>query len=481
MGNNELIASYVQKSIQSARAVMEAKVTDRSGRPLPTRLAFYRLQTLVKRFIDTGAREQRWYLMPGLRGTGKSTLLGQVYLYLVNDLKVDPIDILYLSIDDVAGQLNCGLSEVLTAYESLIGESFETTKSKKFLLIDEAHFDPKWSGAMKSVYERTPNVFILATGSSAVALQPGKYIGADVARRAQTERLDPLRFNEYGLLKSGVAPADGLSDKIFSALFASATAKDVFEALSVLQRDVASYWTHFNDLDIQNYLDNGSFPYTLGQKKEESYAKIIATMSLVYSNDLSAGGKFTQETIQKFPRLVTLLASFEDVTKQTLADALPANHVTIADMIDALEKCQIVNVVPTFGGTKVILNRAPRYAFTATSVKAAYLWNIGKFAGGPDQYGKLLEDAVVQYLDVDPEHRLVDVARREGDGEADFILTSNDRKHIACEVGFGVKNKERVTKTMATISCKYGLVVAENQLALDGDTVFVPKRMFLMM
>jgi hypothetical protein len=73
----------------------------------------------------------------------------------------------------------------------------------------------------------------------------------------------------------------------------------------------------------------------------------------------------------------------------------------------------------------------------------------------------------------------VAVSRREGQGEADFIVTRPDRSRLACEIGYGRKSADQTRTTMSSVQCSYGLVIAENDLAIEGDVVFVPKRFFL--
>lgn len=470
--------SYVQKSLQTARAIMTSRTKDANNEVFYKRFAFFRLKKLVDSFINEGKRDQRWVIMPGLRGTGKSTLLGQIYLYLIESLKIDQVDILYVSIDDVTDQLGCGIKDILESYETFTAERFETTSKLRFLLIDEAHFDDKWARVLKELYERAPNVFVIVTGSSALALQSDPHIGADIARRVQIEKLDPLRFTEYTLLKKRIKPP-GLGSEIASALFNSRTASEVHQRLNAIQSEVATYWSKIDVGDDEKYLTHGSFPYSLGLEKEEAYNRIVRVTKEVFRRDITAykGKQFDLSTIKKFPQLVTLLSAWEDVSIEKLRQALDIkSKETVTDMVEALKRAQIIHAIPAHGGTRVRVTRPPRYTFSATSIKTAFLWSIGQFVGSPDQYGKLLEELFVQFFDVDVPRRLVDMYRIEGSGECDFMLVSGDNKKIACEIGYGHKTTTQLKKTMGDIECKYGILISDDELAVFGDVVIVPKR-----
>ena len=72
-------------------------------------------------------------------------------------------DMLYLSLDDLQLRLGASLNDALTAYERIIGTAFESLRKDVYIFIDEAHFDPSWPLAIKSLHDRTENVFVMVT------------------------------------------------------------------------------------------------------------------------------------------------------------------------------------------------------------------------------------------------------------------------------------------------------------------------------
>ncbi|MDR0912181.1 MAG: AAA family ATPase, partial [Methanobrevibacter sp.] len=57
------------------------------------RSEYYKIKNYLDDFIEDKHVEDRFIVMPGLRGLGKTTILFQLYNYLVNekDIKIDSI------------------------------------------------------------------------------------------------------------------------------------------------------------------------------------------------------------------------------------------------------------------------------------------------------------------------------------------------------------------------------------------------------
>ena len=65
-------------------------------------------------------------------------------------------------------------------------------------------------------------------------------------------------------------------------------------------------------------------------------------------------------------------------------------------------------------------------------------------------------------------------------GGADFVLSLPERR-IAIEVGYGKKPTGQAESTLKKIGGKYGLVVCNSELAIEGQVVKVPLEYFLLM
>ena len=81
--------------------------------------------------------------------------------------------------------------------ESYHNTTIRRLDKKIFLLIDESQYDKNWALSGKLIYDKTKNIFMIFTGSSALNLE----YDADSARRLIKENITPLNYNQHLKLK----------------------------------------------------------------------------------------------------------------------------------------------------------------------------------------------------------------------------------------------------------------------------------------
>ena len=192
---NQELNKYIQTQLSQNPFRLRTYVQDQRDQKYLTRNIYIKIKKYIDDFL-AGKQEIRMVAVPGLRGVGKTTLLAQIFFYLYPRSSEN---ILYLSVDELVNILESDLYSALEEYEKILGNVFERSNKKIFILIDEIHYDKKWPGLLKSIFDRSKNVFILCAGSSALSLETKS---ADIARRVVFEKLCPMDFTEYLLLKS---------------------------------------------------------------------------------------------------------------------------------------------------------------------------------------------------------------------------------------------------------------------------------------
>ena len=473
------LETYIKRAISLAPDRLRHYIVDVRGKPLFYRCIFYRIQKLLNDFLSKRS-ENRWILLPGLRGTGKTTLLAQTYFYLLNK-GISQTDIVYVSLDEVTKILGANLNDVISVYEALIGENLESIDRNIFLLVDEVHYDKSWAIALKSVFDRTKNVFIIATGSSSLSLQTS----SDVARRAQVERVFPLTFSEYVMLKYRQKPVRSLRERIENAIFFSKDAAEVFARLKKVENVVNEYWNVIKPFELESFLKIGTLPIAISLSREEDvYRRVIAMLEKVINEDITTLKAFNRETLNKIWNLLLLFSVSKRVSYDSLCNQLGISKPTLSEIIDILTKAEIIYPLRPYGSVGRIVRKTPKYKFVAPAIKTSLLWYVGKIASTSELYGELLEDAVSMYL-----YKMSEIKRSFGfyydakKGGADFIVCMNDGSKIIIEVGYGQKGIKQIRKSKEKIEPKYSLVISEKKLEINSeeDVVFVPKRAFLLM
>ena len=134
----------------------------------------------VRGIMDNIDWNDRLIGIRGARGVGKTTLL----LQRIKKFLGNTSESLYVSLD------NLWFSE----YSLLDLVDFFVKRGGKFLFLDEVHKYPKWSQAIKNIYDDFPDLKVVFTGSSLLEILNAR---ADLSRRAIVYDIQGLSYREF--------------------------------------------------------------------------------------------------------------------------------------------------------------------------------------------------------------------------------------------------------------------------------------------
>lgn len=442
------------------------------------RPGFYRLDKYLKDFLE-GERESRWVIMPGLRGVGKTTILAQLFFKCKKVLKSNHV--LYITVDDIM-TAGLNLSEVLTGYETILGKSFESQPDPIILFIDEVQQDPKWAAVLKSMYDKARNVFVVCTGSSAVQLQTN----ADVARRGIFEKLYPLNFSEYEMLKRRKFPDPGLKQAIKEAVYDSSSAAEVHTRLGTLEKRVMDQWSKFEEKDIDEFLSTGTLPFTFRAQDSNIHERIGRLIDRMIAKDIPELGKFDSKTLASIKKLLFMMADSSDgFSINKACSTLGMDRATLTSVLEALEKAEIIIKVPPHGSGFVVARKPAKYLFMSPAIRMSLLSITGLDETFLNRRGKLLEDvSALHFYREFVSNGVGGFTYDTAEGGSDFILQITNKKQIAIEIGMGDKDFSQVKKTLDKVKCDYGLIFCASgsvNLSEQDNIVKIPHRYFLLM
>jgi len=442
------------------------------------RPVYYRIEKHIKNFL-AGSREVRWVIVPGLRGVGKTTIVAQIFFNLKKKFKTNHV--LYISVDDIV-TAGFSLRETLDAYVEVLGNSFEGTKDPILLLIDEVQQDEQWAAVLKSLYDRARNVFVICTGSSAVHLQTNP----DVARRGVFEKLYPLSFWEYLMLKDNIFPHKNLKQDIKDALYDSSNAEEVFNKLKSLEKTVNKRWEDITKKDVDQFLSIGTLPFTLRLTPTDVYDRVSLLVDRMINKDIQELGKFNEQTLGIIKRLLFIMADgLDGLSVNKISNTLGIERPTLMAVLDALEKAEIIiKVLPHGSGTSAV-KKPSKYLFMSPTIRMSLLSITGLDEVFLSRRGKLLEDLTgLHFYREFVSPGIGQITYDSAEEGADFILQIANKKQIAVEIGLGNKNLRQVKKTMEKVRCDYGLVICSADsvtVSVEENIVKVPLEYFLLM
>ena len=474
---NENVIDYVQRQLSLGKQRLRRYVVSSGGRVYPKRYIYVKTQKYLQTFLSGNTDEKRWIIIPGLRGTGKITILAQTYYELTNTFG-DDIHIFYFSLNEAIDTIGSGLQDILAEYERVLGESYEVLSKPTVLLIDEVQSDEKWAPILKSLNERAVNVFIICSGSSAVHLQDDSDISG---RRAVVERLYPMSFCEFEMVNFDNYPISGLKKTLEAALYSSRSAQQCYELLKAREASVDRYWSSIDRAHWKQYVGTGSLPFALMERSvADIYDAVLSSVDKVISKDIQQLGRFDADTVPVIKRLLYILAESDIISVQKLKDLLKISPITIANILDILVQAELLIRVPPQGSQASVARKAAKYLFMSSVVRAAFYHLAGSSSTTTTREGRLLEDIAGLHF-----YRMLKGMRQGGltydsaEGGADFIVKTATSQ-IAIEVGRGFKEASQVYSTMQRVDCKYGLVLSETPLNItqDGLVVMVPWKYF---
>ena len=489
MPNANHVDDYIDHQLQTGPQLMANKARKPSGRPYLDRAIKLKIDEHIKGFYANPDTASRWLIMPGLRGVGKTTVLAQTYLRLQSQTAHPRPNLLYLSVDDCVNELRANLSDILAAYGRRLGQSWVYLDKPTFILIDEIQADTKWATTLKSIYEKTRQVFFICTGSSAVALQ----VSPNAARRSTVERLYPLNFGEYQLLAHDIWPSKGLKNELIEAIYYARSARHLNTKLKDMAPKIRQQWGQYDSTSLDQYLARGTMPSALVETGENSvfYQKLRQTIDQVLVTDLPAIRHFDHGTIANIKRLLFLLADTSSViATNKLNQTLGTTSRQIQAIFDALTKAEILIKVPAWGDHFASTRKPPRYFFMSPAIRAAYQSLVSQAATRGARQGQLLEDlaALHYYREFVNRNRRGELTHfydknAESQPGCDFILKLAGSHQLAIEFSIGPKDTSQVRQTMTRADCRYGIVFADSPLALDldGQVVTIPLNYFYLM
>lgn len=95
---------------------------------------------LITEHIDeflNGNNINRYLVLPGLRGVGKTTILYQTYEYLLKEKQISPNQILYISCETLNKIIKCDILKTVEQFVSEIHQSPLRTINKELFLLNQ--------------------------------------------------------------------------------------------------------------------------------------------------------------------------------------------------------------------------------------------------------------------------------------------------------------------------------------------------------
>jgi len=477
MSNKERIKEYIRDQIVQSDFRVRGYVFDAQNKKRLNRNIFVHLQSHLNKFLE-GNKAFRWITLTGLRGAGKTTIMYQLYYAKKN---IDAY-FLILSVDEIVEILGSNINEVLTIFEEIIGKSLSNLDKPLLLFLDEVQYDKKWGITLKTLYDRSNNVFIFATGSATLLFNSN----LDTVRRAIFEKMFPLSFTEFIKIKCQKTELRGLAKELRECIFSSQSAKEVFDKMSLLQNNMDKYYLNISRLEFEKYLHYGSLPFMIALDNESLvYDQINKSLERVVAKDIPQMCAMTREILCKIPAILYAIADMDTLNFSTLAKKFGISRPKVSEIFSVLERAEVLHrIYPIGSHFKQVTQKPSKYLYSSSAFRSMYYNTIGNTITEQNARGKLLEDLVSMYL-----YRLFDKSPvfslnyDSAKGGADFVVGTGDKK-IVIEVGSNKVAYRQVIQTAKKVNAIYSIIISEKADVLEynekENAVKIPLKYFLL-
>lgn len=474
MTPNDSKINFLQNTINTAPSIAKDK-TQKNNEEYNKKTEFYQFKEDIKEFLNKES-EERFYILTGLRGVGKTTLLYQIYNYLNKECNIEKERILYLNIDRLKNMGKFNLLEYLEIFIKELNEQNSLNKKPLFLLIDETQYAKNWDLTGKIIFDETSNVFMIFTGSDTLTLE----LSNESSRRSFKKELYPLNFLEYLNLKYKYEFPKNLTKQFQNLIFTGQT-----QEIEKIEEKIT--YTIFMDLDREvknewkDYIQFRNFPRTMNLKNTDKIIEqTLDIKDRIIERDLRTVNSLTTQTQLKSYSILNFLAMQKpsEISTSKISSALDIPVKTVNNILHTFEKTHTIFHIEPYGSVTKSLRKSWEYYFLSTQMKACICLSNRLISDFDEHMGILLENFVASSL-----FRLKNETRSDfrifydpKKGGVDFILNTILGENIPIEVGIGKKKKKQIKTAINRYNADYGILISNKKTSIqkEEDIIHIP-------
>ncbi len=351
---------------------------------------------------------QRIFIVAGLRGTGKTTALYQLFT------EADQENIAYFSCDEFASR-EIALEDVISTLDVIKKENIGMGKSF-LLLLDEITYLEKWDLKLKVLRDRRPNLLIVATSSSSLPLKKT----VELARRSLEIRALPLSFREYLNLKYGISFQDGLIPVLRRKLGRESFEAEYIQVLSALgNQNLFGLYEEYMRHDLPSAFGLNDLAYS---------DAVVKTVKRTIYEDFPKYEKLDGKLLIAAESLIKYLSTIpaDGVKISTLSEVIGISKESVVKLLEIFELAMVIKGIE-YSGRNRMFKKPKKWFFYSSSMRRILAAPVSSES---DMIGNMREDSVFRHLD--SLHEILFYSH-----EADFIADG-----MSFEVGGKQKKKK---------------------------------------
>ena len=483
---NDLQKTYIRNQILTMPMKVNHELSYKNKK-FNRRSDYYNIIDYIDKFLK-GESINRFLVLPGLHDVGKTTILFQVYEYLLKEKNINQQNILYFSCDRLRRTGEADIFDVVNYYcETLHNSIIETLTQPVFILIDEAQYDKQWALNGKIIFDASKNIFMIFSGSSALKLSNNP----DAARRLLNIPIYPLTYSQHLKLKYGDYK-NNISDPLIQMIF-----DGEINNSAEIERRIINIYSHFQNYDIsewKTFLEFGGFPSSFYQNTDDITKKIVNMIEKVVMTDMNNIEGINTDTQNLAFQILNYFAFQNpgEVSIGSLSNLFDAKKPLVTKVINILEKTQLIFHIEAFTSSVKRTTKPNEYFFATSSLKHILSLDVGNaiLEDETAYFGKLLENYVASsFHNLDNKSKISykiyydDSKKKSSDKNVDFIVQRGLEKPVPIEVSCGDKDKSQIKHAINRYKSTHGIIISKTttNIVKKDNIIYLPPEIFAFM
>jgi predicted AAA+ superfamily ATPase len=342
---NEMVPVEIIKLVKDYDNLLKSKTVKTQ------RIVYDKIKRKIRTFFDKGGLNI--ISLIGLRGTGKSTILTTV---------AKDYDSFYVSGDFLATH-NISLEMLIKTYE---------LNKQKIIIIDEITYLKNWQTNLKVYGDLYKDVLFIISSSSALNQ---KELSADLSRRMDLYKIDPLHFSEFLFIKYNLNI--NIQNELKDAIFNTKNMKERYDKILNLSLKLP--------LNLEKYYEEfkyKQFPFLLNEENMLSKTKDI--IDKVIYKDIPQYDNIYSSNLIKIESILRFLQSMKRQIIDNISNNVELKRDLVEKIFGLLLSSQLIfyarDVVPTkdFKITKKILFNVPALRFSLDQIHISSIIGFGR-------------------------------------------------------------------------------------------------------
>ncbi|MCD6219405.1 ATP-binding protein [Candidatus Calescamantes bacterium] len=418
----------------------------------------------LKKWID----RREIYAIKGPRQSGKTTVLKIFKEWLIQEKKIHPENILFLTCED---------PEILEKFSAspkdFIRSFIGSRKERFYFLIDEFQYLPEGGKKLKLLYDLFENVKFIVTGSSSLELtgKTGKFL----VGRLFSFYLYQLSFEEFLQVKF-----PQLSNVYQERAYRIKSFIEEGKDFSIPKEEI---FARDFEKAFGEYVIWGGYPEVIKTDDGETKMTILKNIFQTYiTRDIVELLRI--KDFSKLRTVITLLSTRTGslINYNDLGNSANIYFKELKHYLSILEETFIISLIkPFFSNKTTELKKNPKVYFTDNGLRNYILRNFNELSLRPDR-GAIVENEVFNQLKIkEGEKYEIKYWRTLSKAEIDFVLQQNDFL-LPIEVKYSPLKSPEISRSYRNFLSQYrpdrAIVLTKNfwgELKIDKTLIkFIP-------